>query len=351
MKRIIEYAILSKHVYNTEHHLIGAPKKAESFNSSDIATFKAQRLSGWSRALDVDPSMHPRKPFYSQLYIKFLSGQAVAAVVAIRGTVMTIRDNLDEDISTFWSEVLGIGHHDKLPGYRSLAMLFFKKAYDYVKKYLPRARLSITGHSLGGAIAQMITLSMRLVPSVVFNSPGVGHMFADKADRFGLIHNINAKYGIINKIGQTIGHLQLIDIPEKEAEARNMCENYNKALYKMSEIGDTAAEHDPEPLSKAALYAVGAEMRLASFSESMGTLKDTQAVQAGDAKCTKTLLTEPRYDAKSLFMANMGSVGTKLLLCDANVLGLECKQVIIAQHSIANMVNALAKVPSLALAV
>ena len=53
----------------------------------------------------------------------------------------------------------------------------FSRALDFVEQYAPAARghISLCGHSLGGAIAQIVGNRLRL-PFMTFNAPGVGLM-------------------------------------------------------------------------------------------------------------------------------------------------------------------------------
>ena len=76
------------------------------------------------------------------------------------------------------------------------------------KKYFSDAQnnLILTGHSLGGAIACLVALMDFPIPSTIFNAPGCGHMPG--------IHNVDARYDVISKIGLVLGSVQLLEVPQ-----------------------------------------------------------------------------------------------------------------------------------------
>ena len=51
-------------------------------------------------------------------------------------------------------------------------------------------------------------------------------------DRAGAIHNINSRYGFINKVGLVMGEINYIDVPNMEPEAKQIFERYKEIVAK-----------------------------------------------------------------------------------------------------------------------
>ncbi|MEO0913865.1 MAG: hypothetical protein AAFY59_12890 [Pseudomonadota bacterium] len=109
---------------------------------------------GWARA-------HFRASLNSGLQAAvFTRGQET--VVAFKGTTFTDPNDVIADAK------LGLGMNST----------YFWEAEAFVKRYATQGNVSVTGHSLGGAIAQIVGHRRRL-PFVTFNAPGVA-LFASK---------------------------------------------------------------------------------------------------------------------------------------------------------------------------
>ena len=192
--KVIEFALISKDVYN--------PGKI----SSELSNM------GWKREeLSYQPRFNSN--FFSRLYIRKAKDKKVEiAVIAFRGT-MPFKHPYN-DISDFKMAVL-----HELPISYKTARVFFHKARWHVRENYPGVPIKLTGHSLGGALAQLIAAKNDQV-SVVFNSPGIGDLpdVHTGKNYHRNIHNINAKDGYINKIGKVIGTIQTVEVTQGERD-------------------------------------------------------------------------------------------------------------------------------------
>jgi len=124
MIKILDYAILSSHVYNINQRLFGKDIEKRSIDSSTRIT---EEFDGWYHVTDVDSYVQPANHFFAAMYIKFLNGRATDAVTAFRGTMSNDMDNLLEDYDAWISDVAGDGTQDQTPAYFPQAQRF---AYD-----------------------------------------------------------------------------------------------------------------------------------------------------------------------------------------------------------------------------
>jgi hypothetical protein len=247
MLKIVEYAALSAHVYD--------PNKTQ-IRGIKIKTLEASNLAfepsiEWYRIIFSSRDNFPSWGFYAQLYVKFSQGRVTDAVMVIRGS-SSLKDYWI-DFQSFASDVLADGRKDKIPHYLHLAIT----TYNKYRRYLSSAKilenrstsLKITGHSLGGVIAQLIPFQAGYPAiAITFNSPGCGHLLNDKSrsveDYCQHIVNVDSRYGIINKIGLKVGCTYLIDVPEMEAAAKALEASYGPALidYINGKMGKLATE-------------------------------------------------------------------------------------------------------------
>ncbi len=191
---VLEFAEISQDVYNTKAHKIKAKLKSKQ----------------WFRELETNYN----SSFFARLYIRKskLTGKVDAAVVAFRGT-MPLQHPYN-DISDFR---IALSH--ELPLSYQSARVFFHKARWYVRENYPGVPIKLTGHSLGGALAQLIAAKNDQV-AITFNAPGIGDLPDIHAGKtyHRNIHNINAKDGYINKIGKVIGTIQTIEVTQGESD-------------------------------------------------------------------------------------------------------------------------------------
>ncbi len=207
MAKVLEYALFSQEAYGF--------KQDEVESRNFFKSFLENKWSGRNQYLPHPPIKGA--DFYAELWVKKDKSEAV---IAIRGTANF--DNIWTDIKSWYPDVVFNDHEDNKPQhYYRLATVYYHKCLDYLRKNFPKAKLTFTGHSLGGALAQIVVASnLRPHTVVAFNSPGIGHMVPQAKNIASLIHNINSRYGFFNKIGETIGSIDYVDIPEKEDIAK-----------------------------------------------------------------------------------------------------------------------------------
>jgi hypothetical protein len=238
---LIDYANLSADIYadraGTAQNIT---IQISAQNTQNVPSF----ANGWYRVVHMPKlKLNPSQPFFAALYIKYQNGHATDACIAFRGTVQTDMKNILVDVWSWYSDVIGGGAHDHLPAYNMLtdAHCFTRHAFDYLntnhKHLFLTNRVAYTGHSLGGALAQLMTLQNTHVrPAYVFNSPGCGHLPNINKQLNGFIHNTSARYGFINKIGECLGELNYVDVKECANDAKAMLAAENMNLMSQSEV-------------------------------------------------------------------------------------------------------------------
>ena len=307
--------------------------------------------TGLARVTDVSSSMSLNNHFYAQLYIKFYDGVATDAIVAIRGTIFNDWTNDGEDVLSWISDTLGDGHHGMAPEpFTSMAQQFIWDAIHYNDEHFPHLiGIYLTGHSLGGAIAQLCLLNGAFTPQVItFNAPGIGHLVSERRKEMaaGKIYNINARYGIINKIGQAVGKIYLIDIPQMENEAKALFTHFDKKTFLESVThyqqlhqqgwlglsGSLAGANSSGDIE----FATALAERLDSYIKAEQGLADAPTTKQQYLYCQNEHEMKHWYQLETLL---------KLKACEQTSLLQDCYQIIVAQHSITNMLNALQNQP------
>ena len=152
------------------------------------------------------------KGFYAELY---LNSKRKEVVIAIRGT-----DGGDKDWSDFQSDIqIGLGR----------APSQIKYAEEAYKKFLRRAEtefrldynLYLTGRSLGGGLASLLSAKKAGLPTITFNAPGmqrsyigghliniIGHISLSYVDTSQMLH-VRATGDPVSKgIGKHMGKVQ-----------------------------------------------------------------------------------------------------------------------------------------------
>ena len=231
MATIYEYAQISAQTYVPEQSLIGHSPDLYYVYNYKFSSYE----DGWYTVLDTDSYVSPETPFFARLYIRLSNGEPVESVIGFRGTLLrggvyNVLDNIYEDLKAWYSDVIGDGFHDHVPQYYIYATEFVNKALLYLRHMHISKKPTLTGHSLGGALASMITLCYYPLDSFVFNAPGVGHMPNVILNQAGFIHHFNSKYGIINKVGLTVGHVHSVNTPEMATEAKALLQAFSKKL-------------------------------------------------------------------------------------------------------------------------
>jgi pimeloyl-ACP methyl ester carboxylesterase len=195
----------------------------------------------------------------------------------MRGTIPARIDNDLVDIYSWFSSAVGTDWYDTLPSYFPQAIVFARKVHTYLKKYYPNLkRITYTGHSLGGALAQLVALRGRPHKAVVFNSPGCKEIAGPYYEqRKNLITSVNARYGVINKIGEPVlGNLTVIDVPNLEADAKNLLTHFHHADFikatKLARLAELESGVLPLFINSAALSAL---YRIESVTDSITSIQ------------------------------------------------------------------------------
>jgi len=184
---VLEYALLSQDAYRGSETQPMSPA---------LSALKWQR--GFQSPKDHDD-------FFARVYTNERYPGLV--VVAYRGTVITDIENLVTDYQ-IWRE--------EEPDTVSLACQFYDKAHAEEKSDIV---FKLTGHSLGGALAQWVAVKTDRM-AAVFNSPGIGREKGIDPDRnYSNIHNFNAKDGFISKVGAPIGSVTEINVMKGAKDA------------------------------------------------------------------------------------------------------------------------------------
>ena len=115
----------------------------------------------------------------------------------------------------------------KLPEYYyELALLFYGKVQRclFDKFNYSIAKLKVTGHSLGGAIAGLLVSYHGLpIQAVTFNAPGIRDIQGVDA-MIGSVTNVRAKYDFVSAIDFPVGPCFDYLVPEHLAEAKRAFE-------------------------------------------------------------------------------------------------------------------------------
>lgn len=167
--------------------------------------------------------------FLGRLYLK----NEAETVIAFRGTVPGVLNDYYSDIK--------LGLHLET-SHNTHARNF----YDMVKEFLSKninfcQRPVLTGHSLGGYLAQLIAVEQQL-PAIVFNAPKIGgyrdpylnNKLISSKQHYEQIYNVDVDYDFIHQIGTPIGHTIILQGDEEFSSNKliqAMIKNKSKAHH------------------------------------------------------------------------------------------------------------------------
>lgn len=258
---LMDFAYLSLNAYHDpkENALIGRrPKKVT--NTTLLKNIIASNQTGWFQL--TYPEIYipeDAKGVHADFYVKIYHGKIQHLMVAFRGTV-TQQDKFEDFIT--WNKSVLQGADTPLPdlGYWQAAMHYLVRVrsviidLDHAGLLSSRCDYSFTGHSLGGALANLaiasgyihyparssLTQDLRLMPKAIsFNAPGIGAM-PDVAKNFpylqGQVVSMRATGDLVSAIGTPFGYVINNDVPE----GRHAAEESLKAFR----IAEDINQHD-----------------------------------------------------------------------------------------------------------
>jgi hypothetical protein len=231
---LMDYAYLALNVYHgkgDEKYLGFRPMVEHGLSEleSDMG-----RYEGWFQLQFPELKMSSDFGFHAEFYVKVYRGKIQHLMLSFRGTDNTYDDG--EDVATWWNTVLpGSDHTQKVPHYWHYAHVFIMKC-QHVIKILDQKNLlakwvghHVTGHSLGGALANLVSAKaaicqpagmkarLPITPSVIsFNAPGVGAMNGIDKSAFneGMVISMRAEYDMVSALGEPYGYVINNAVPE-----------------------------------------------------------------------------------------------------------------------------------------
>jgi len=305
-------------VYHSSLPLFGCPLSEVNVRGVDVIS---RKQNGWY-CVEIDKAMVDTRCCYLQLYIKILSAKLDEAVIAIRGTHNI--DNVKQDVATWFTEAVGGSEAGQYPAvYLHDVQMFFRQVRLYLHRVAPSFlnRVVFCGHSLGGALAKIMVAQFDGYQAVVFNAPGVSKLVLCP-HRTASIYAVNAKYGILNKVGQRLPGVQLscVDVMEGELEAKKLFQYFNR-------YGAAEYERGKKVYAGSGLLSkvTGVVMDLDALMESSRAFETQPDFVRGERECEAVSVYAPMSYSPCL-----------------NGLYLtEYRQVIKEQHSMNNMLKTL----------
>ena len=344
-----EYANLAGRVYYHENSNYFNKKYTPIVHSKIDAA-----VMDWRQISDITQQPQFSENFYAALFVKFVQGRPTDAVVSIRGTVLSKTSNLLVDTEAWISDVIGNGKSLHVPAYLHLAQRFFSAAKNYMRQnFSANVPISLTGHSLGAALAQLIVTQYGIhYPCVTFNSPGVGEIVS-KTNFGSYITNVNAVFGVINKIGTPVpdSYTIWVDVPNYKNEAKLLFQHFSKRFFEQSnkiynladKISSTPAFTVLQP--KIDLDAVAFSERVLVYLHALPSLGKTKSYDIALRKCeTKNRLGD-NIIQKIFSLPENVCID---LYCRDKAIFADAFNTISAQHSIDNMLLAIKARPALA---
>jgi hypothetical protein len=212
--------------------------------------------NGWDiyTSLPISPpnSGHSYNGFKAVAYATSDKSQIV---IAFRGTVLDVTNpiatlkNVCSD-SSFVSGVATINLRSSVED----AAKFVSDVVSYVKSQNPGANITLTGHSLGGAIAQLIGEKSGLT-TYAFNAPGAEQVYSQLSNELSYVdtlsaNNPNINYRIwgdqVSLAGTPIGQTTTLEAPS----SLTFVNESNSIYAAVTNLGDSLSAHSIQIFSQ-----------------------------------------------------------------------------------------------------
>ena len=154
-------------------------------------------------------------------------------IIAYRGTNLTSVQDIRNDVAMA---------RDNIPAQATDAI----KVYDQVKQDYPNSDVTVTGHSLGGSLSQIVS-SVRGCEAVTFNAYGTKDMFKDPASikEDNIVNYVNEMDGITMVNGENhVG--EIYSIPNI-AQDSNFSIKYKNNCHQLEGMGNLSERTQKTP--------------------------------------------------------------------------------------------------------
>lgn len=240
---LLDFGYLALNVYHdrADEALLGLrPHICASFAAVKSAISDGE--NAWVQLLMPSLTLSTDGGFYAEYYAKIVNQKIAYLVIAIRGT-----NNLSDDLLDYktWAKSVWDDTHAQLtnPYYLARAQQFYAacaEVYHDLQSFgwvASNAKLYFTGHSLGGALANMHASNMLLMypnlpRAVSFNAPGVGGMRGihhEPAIQQRVL-SMRAHYDFVSVIGVAYGYVINNHIPQGCHAAKRVFELHERLM-------------------------------------------------------------------------------------------------------------------------
>ena len=238
---LMDYAYLALNVYHdpNDTKTLGGTRPQKILGSTGLV-HTVRTGKGWYQMDIPGYNLIQSSSFYADFYVKIYNGKIHHLMVAFRGTFN--RNNKLVDAETWWPATLpGTDHGLPTVGYWSQAVGFICNCSHLIREMDRHHLLThfcghhMTGHSLGGALANLVAAKalicqpanmhsqLPMTPDVIsFNAPGVANMPGVCESTFceGRVISMRAEYDAVSAIGEPYGYVVNNALPEAEASSK-----------------------------------------------------------------------------------------------------------------------------------